>query len=178
SVPPARSIMAVWDGLERAGMPGIKGVYALNAGGEFITVVSLTQQYAGHARQVGRVTSGLIHSMCRMVVVVDDDIDPSKTDDVLWAIASRSDPATTFEIETDCPASPLDPRIPPALKRANRGLTNSRAVILACRPWEWRDEFPPVNRNSEQLRQKTYDKWRGLFEDNSPAKATELATVL
>src|SRR5579862_2983563 len=111
--PPARSILSVWDGLDGSGVPGVKGVYALNAGGEFITVVSIKQQYAGHARQVGRVASGLIHSMCRMVVVVDEDIDPSSSDEVLWAIATRSDPATTFEIQPECPASTLDPRIPP-----------------------------------------------------------------
>jgi 4-hydroxy-3-polyprenylbenzoate decarboxylase len=178
--PPARSVLSIWDGLEKAGLPGIKGVYPLNAGGEFITVVAVTQQYAGHARQVGRVASGLIHSMCRMVIVVDDDIDPSNAQEVLWAIASRSDPATTFEIQTDCPASPLDPRIPPALK-GQRSLTNSRALVIACRPWEWRDQFPPVNRNSEELRQRTLDKWSGLFQDTAPshrsAKLPELAAT-
>jgi len=81
--------MELWDGLERSGIPGIKGVYALNTGGSLIMVVSITQQYAGHARQVGRVASGLLHHICRILVVVDDDINPSNPEEVLWAMATR-----------------------------------------------------------------------------------------
>lgn len=161
--PPAGSIYGVWDGLERSGIPGIKGVYALNTGGGLTTVVAIKQQYAGHARQVARVASGLMHSMCRMMIVVDDDIDPSDPEDVLWAIATRTDPATSFEIQTDCPSSPLDPMIRPELKKG-RATVSSRALIVACRPWEWMDQFPPVNKGSEELRQRTYEKWAALFE--------------
>ncbi len=175
--PPARSILSVWDGLEKSGMAGIKGVYSLNTGGEFITVVSIKQQYAGHARQVGRVASGLIHSMGRLIIVVDEDIDPSNIEEVMWAVATRSDPATSFEIQPECPASTLDPRVPPEMKK--RGHTfNSRALIIACRPWEWRDEYPPVNRNSDELRQRTYDKWRSLFEDAAHSAAADRQPAL
>lgn len=161
--PPAGSIPTVWDGLEKAGIPGIKGVYALNTGGGLITVVAIQQQYAGHARQVGRVASGLMHSMCRLMIVVDEDIDPSNAEEVLWAIATRSDPITSFEIQTDCVSSLLDPTIPPARKKT-RGLTSSRALIIACRPWEWKDQFPPVNRGSDALRTRTLEKWSALFK--------------
>lgn len=163
TVPPAGSLLTVWEGMEQAGIPGIKSVYALNAGGALITVVSIKQQYAGHARQVGRVASGLMHSMCRMVVVVEEDIDPSSSDEVLWAIATRTEPETSFEIQRDCPSTWLDPMMPPEKK--NRGdLKSSRALIIACRPWEWLDEFPAVSKASDELRQRTYNKWRSLFE--------------
>ena len=160
---PPDGSMEVWEGLEKSGLPGIKGVYALNTGGSLIQVVSITQQYAGHAAQVGRVASGLLHHICRMVVVVDEDIDPSSAEEVLWAMATRSDPETSFEIQRGCPASPLDPMISPERKR-RREFTNSRALIIACRPWFWKDEFPPVNRASEKLRSHIYNKWRSLFE--------------
>jgi 4-hydroxy-3-polyprenylbenzoate decarboxylase len=155
--------MEVWEGLEKSGLPGIKGVYALNTGGSLIQVISITQQYAGHAAQVGRVASGLLHHICRMVVVVDEDIDPSSAEEVLWAMATRSDPETSFEIQRGCPASPLDPMISPERKR-RREFTNSRALIIACRPWFWKDEFPPVNRASEKLRTHIFNKWRSLFD--------------
>ncbi len=161
--PPDASTLTVWDGLEKTGIPGIKGVFSLNAGPGLITVVSITQQYGGHARQVGRVASGLMHSMCRLILVVDDDIDPSNAEEVLWAIATRSDPETSFEIQPDCPSTWLDPILSP--ERKNRGdLKASRALIVACRPWEWRDEFPKVNRASDELRSRFYTKWRTLFE--------------
>ena len=161
---PSGSILAVWEGLEKSGVPGVKGVYSLNAGGGLITVVSMKQQYSGHARQVGRVASGLMHSMCRMMVVVEEDIDPSNAGEVLWAIATRSDPASTFEIQTDCPSTWLDPMMPPEKK--NQGdLRSSRALIIACRPWEWINDFPAVSRASDELRNQTYAKWQQLFKE-------------
>jgi hypothetical protein len=53
--------------------------------------------------------------------------------------------------------------VEPARKKAGRNLTSSRALIVACRPWEWRDEFPPVNRASETLRGQIQAKWAHLF---------------
>jgi len=56
-------------------------------------------QYAGHAKQ-----AGLIASQChagaygnRFVVVVDDDIDPSDMDKVVWAMCTRFDPREGME---------------------------------------------------------------------------------
>jgi 3-polyprenyl-4-hydroxybenzoate decarboxylase len=82
---------------------------------------------------------------------------------VLWAIATRSDPAASFEIQTECPSSPLDPMLSPEM-RARGDMTTSRAVIIACRPWLWRDAFPVVNRVGDALRQDALAKWRTLFE--------------
>jgi 4-hydroxy-3-polyprenylbenzoate decarboxylase len=176
--PPARTLLLVWDGLEKAGLPGIEGVYPLTAGGDFLLVVSIKQQYAGHAREVGLEASKLIPGSGRLIVVVDDDIDPSSSDEVLWAIATRTDPATTFAIQDDCPASMIDPMISPTRKKAG-GLKGSRAVIVACRPWEWRDEFPPVNRNSDALRQRILDKWQTLFDyERAGARAAQIQELL
>jgi len=163
SVPPAGSLLTVWEGLEKSGIPGIKAVYALNTGGALITVVSVKQEYSGHARQVGRVASGLMHSMCRVMVVVDEDIDPSNAEEVLWAIATRSDPETSFEIQRDCPSTWLDPMLAPE-KKAKGDLKGSRALIVACRPWEWINEFPAVSKASDELRQQAYKKWGSLFK--------------
>lgn len=151
-----------WEALERSGVPGIQGAYPLSVGGNQIFVVSITQQYAGHARQVGRLAASIVGGPGRFIVVVDDDIDPSNAEEVLWAMASRTDPATTLEVLRECPSSSLDPMIPPERKQAGP-YTNSRAIIVACRPWEWKDQFPPVNRGSDELRARTYEKWRHVF---------------
>jgi hypothetical protein len=37
---------------------------------------------------------------------------------------------------------------------------NSRAVINACRPYAWRDRFPPVNALSPDLKRTISEKWR------------------
>jgi 4-hydroxy-3-polyprenylbenzoate decarboxylase len=96
-------------------------------------------------------------------VVVDEDIDPSDPEDVLWAIASRTDPDISLEIQRECPSSTLDPMLSPEKK--NRGeLKSSRALLVACRPWDWIEEFPPVNKASDELRQRIHNKWLSLFK--------------
>ena len=91
---------AVWNQLEAAGVPEVKGVWAHAAGGSRLWLtVAIKQQYAGHAKQ-----AGLIASQChagayanRFVVVVDDDIDPADMDKVVWAMCTRFDPREGME---------------------------------------------------------------------------------
>ena len=87
------------------------------------TVVSIKQRYGGHAKQ-----AGLIASQCRVgayagkfVVVVDDDIDVTNLDEVMWAVSTRCDPASSIEIVTNAWSTPLDPSISPKNREA-RGL--------------------------------------------------------
>ena len=52
----------------------------------------------------------------------------------------------------------LDPIVPP--ERKKRGdLTKGRAIIYACKPYDWKDEFPPVVSSSLELKKKVMDKW-------------------
>ena len=99
-----RKVAELWNELESL-VPGIKKVWALeDAKGLYIPVVSVKQMYPGHAKQVGlAVTSSRAAAYHgRFVIVVDDDIDPNKTSEVLWALATRCDPATALEIVTGC----------------------------------------------------------------------------
>ena len=75
----------------------------------------------------------------RYIVVVDDDIDTYDINDVLWAMCSRTDPVGSVEIIRRCWSGPLDPIIP----KERKGFS-SRMIIDACRPFEWRDRFPPA----------------------------------
>ncbi len=151
----------IWDELEKAGIPNVKGVWCHEAGGgRMFNIISIKQSYPGHARQASMVASQC-HAgayLGRYVIVVDEDIDPSNTFDVLWAVASRSEPAESIEIIRRCWSGPLDPRIPVGKKGFN-----SRAIIDACRPYEWKDEFYPVVESSPELRSATLEKWRDVI---------------
>ncbi|MBI4333554.1 MAG: UbiD family decarboxylase [Chloroflexi bacterium] len=158
----------IWYEMERLGIPGIKGVWNMRSGGsKFLIVVAIEQKYAGHARQAAMAAmsgnEGAFHG--RFVIVVDEDIDPTNDEDVLWAVATRCDPATSIEVVTQCWSTPLDPTLPPD-KRARGDFTNSRAIISAVRPFHWRKEFPRVNRASNELREATMKKWRHLFPES------------
>lgn len=155
----------IWYELERLGIPGIKGVWHMRAGGsKLIKVIAIEQKYAGHAKQVGMAAMAGAEGagFARFVIVVDDDIDPSDDEDVLWAVATRCDPATAVEVIHGHVSTALDPALPPD-KRAKRDFTNSRAIILATRPYHWRKEFPRVNKASDELRTRTMEKWGHLF---------------
>jgi 4-hydroxy-3-polyprenylbenzoate decarboxylase len=150
----------VWDDLEAAGVPDVRGVWYHEAAGAayLFLVVAIKQRYPGHARQ-----AGLIATEChaaaylgRYTVVVDDDIDPTNLDEVMWALCTRSDPVKDIEILRRCWSGPLDPIIP----KDDKGF-NSRAIIDATRPYEWKDAFPPVSRSSRELRDRVLGKWGG-----------------
>ncbi len=155
----------LWHELERSGIPGIKGVWFMRSGGNrYLSVISIEQKYGGHAKQVAMAAmsgeEGAFQG--RFVIVVDDDIDPSNDQDVLWAVATRCDPATAIDIIDGCWSAALDPIISPE-KRARGDYTNSRAIILACRPWYWRKDFPRVNRASDERRARAMAKFPHLF---------------
>src|SRR3989338_3073067 len=147
------------DQMEKAGVPDVKDVATYY--GRFLAVVSIRQRYPGHARQ-----AGLIASQChagaylgRYVLVVDDDIDVSDINDVLWAMCTRVDPAQSVEIIRRAWSGPCDPAIP----KDKKGF-NSRMIIDVCRLFEWFKEFPPAIVVSPELKEAAMKKWkRELF---------------
>ncbi len=112
---------------------------------------------AGHARQVGMVAA-YCHAggyLGRYVIVVDDDIDVTNTNDVLWALTTRSNPEVDIEIIRRSWSGPLDPIIPKGQKGHS-----SRAIIDACPPYEWLKDFPRVAASSPEVRRAAEEKWR------------------
>jgi UbiD family decarboxylase len=62
-------------------------------------VISIKQKYAGHSRQAGHILSqcGVGAYMSRYSIVVDEDIDPANLNEVMWAVATRSDPVKDID---------------------------------------------------------------------------------
>jgi UbiD family decarboxylase len=149
---------AVWKQLEAAGVLGIQGVWAHEAGGSRMWLtISIKQMFPGHAKQ-----AGLIASQChagsyanKYVVVVDEDIDPANMNDVIWAMCTRVDAREDVEILRTSRSGPLDPTSYPDEIFAY----NSRMVIDACRPWAKRESFPKVSRSSKALDARIKAKW-------------------
>lgn len=147
--------------LEKAGVPDVVNVWCHEAGGtRLFTVVAIKQRYPGHARQ-----AGMIASFCRagaylgrFVVVVDEDIDVTDLNQVIWAMSTRCDPEKDIDILRRCWSGALDSIIPVGQKGFN-----TRAVIDATRPWEWKDQFPAVADLSAELQEETERKWRHIL---------------
>ena len=98
----------------------------------------------------------LSEALGRYVVVVDEDIDATDIDEVLWAMCTRVDPDRDIEVMRECPAGALDPTVHPDRRRYPMV---SRMVIDATRPYEWRDRFPEVVASSPELKQQVLARW-------------------
>lgn len=162
---PIHSAPRVWDALERVGIEGIKGVWIYGRGNLVIIVISIKQLYPGHAKQVATIALALFSGLAlagKFVIVVDEDVDPSNPDEVLWALSTRCDPATDIEVLRGFPTTPLEPIISPE-KRIKGDYTVGRAIIMACKPYSWINEFPPVAEASKDLKRKVLEKWATIF---------------
>ena len=151
----------IWDEVERAGLSGVTGVWCHEPGGaRMFNVIALKQAYPGHARQAGMLAASCQSASYfgRFVVVVDDDIDPTDLWQVIWAMSTRCDPAQDIDFIRRAWSGPLDPRLD------RDSSTNSRAVIVATRPFERIADFPPVARASPELRKKVEAKFRDVLK--------------
>ncbi|MFB6129446.1 MAG: UbiD family decarboxylase [Salinigranum sp.] len=152
----------IWDSIDDD-IPNVRGVYSVyqecQAGCDF-TAVSIKQDYAGHAKQAAAAAMGAYANvtMNNAVIVVDEDIDPANTDEVLFALTSRCDPAQDIDIVRGVPSMELDARISPERKEAG-DLTTSSMLIDACKPYHWREEYPLTNRLEEDHRAEVVEKW-------------------
>jgi UbiD family decarboxylase len=150
---------SIWSQLEMAGVTDVVGVWQHVS--QLMTVVALKQRYAGHAKRAALIAAANSY-MGRLVVVVDEDVDPSNLNDVMWAVTTRCEPAEQIDIVRDAWSSALDPRIPPEEKA--RGVTShSKAIIEACRPFSWADKFPPTSALSQEEARAIEEKWGGVL---------------
>jgi UbiD family decarboxylase len=147
--------------LKLAGVPDVTAAWCHGVGGcRLLNVVAIKQRYPGHARQAGHVAA-----MCRtgaylgrIVIVVDEDIDVSDLNEVMWAVCTRCDPERSFDIIKRAWSGPLDPAIRPDIKGHN-----SRVIIDACRPYELMDQFPKAIGPVPEEKRITRDRWSWIL---------------
>jgi UbiD family decarboxylase len=133
--------------------------------------VSIRQRYPGHAVQAGHIAAqcGASAFASKYIVVVDEDVDASNLDNLLWAMLTRTDPVESIHFIKGSWDSPSDPRLPPD-RRALGDTTHSVAVIDACRPWHWRDKFPPTTAPSPEAAREAREKFGWLIDGGSPSR--------
>ena len=156
----------IWNQLEGAGIREVKGVASFL--GRRLHVVSIRNSYAGHSTQ-----AGLIATQCHAgaylsgwVVVVDEDIDPTCLNDVLWRMMSRIDAKRAIKIiehSWSSHMSLVDPSHPfikadyPLVP--HRATYRSAAVIDACLPVEWDPSWHRQNKPSQELEDRVMAKF-------------------
>ncbi|KAE9630102.1 UbiD family decarboxylase [Parasedimentitalea maritima] len=95
----------------RAQIPEIHDLWLPPAACSYrMAVVSICKRYPGQARRVMMALWGMLpqFSYTKMIVVVDEDIDPRNWDDIAWALATRMDPARDVMLLDNTPMDYLD----------------------------------------------------------------------
>ncbi len=152
----------IWNDLDKLGVPGIQGVYAhpAGAGGFGLTVISLEQRYAGHAAQAlglaAQVPGGAYYT--KWIIAVDEDVDPTDMDQVIWAMSTRCNPSEDIDVLRNTWSTWLDPTQNPPEHRPY----GSKALINACKE----HRYLPVFSKRTTLRKEVYERvairWREL----------------
>lgn len=76
-----------------------------------IAIVSTKTRYGGFAKAVGMRALTTPHGLgyCKMVIVVDEDVDPFNLSQVMWALSTKMHPKHDAVIIPDLSVLPLDP---------------------------------------------------------------------
>jgi UbiD family decarboxylase len=153
---------SIWSNLIAAGVTDVVGVWQHVA--QLMTVVALKQRYAGHVKRAALIAAANSY-MGRLIVMVDDDVDPSNLADVMWAVTTRSEPSESVDIVRNAWSSGLDPRIPPDVREA--GVTShSKMIIDACKPFAWAQKFPATSALSQEEARTIEAKWGAFLRGN------------
>lgn len=154
----------VWDDLEKSGIRNVVGVWKPS---RWMTVISIRQSTEGEARRAGEIaikSRGVY--LDRLIVVVDEDIDPTNIHDVLWAMSTRCEPSTGIKIYPNLDGSTLDPLVSPE-RYAKGDFTHSKAVIDACKPFRWLEKFPITNSLKKDSLKLVSERWLQYLSKDS-----------
>jgi UbiD family decarboxylase len=109
--------------------------------------------------EVWRALNGAVALMAdfgKIIVAVDEDIDPRDADSVLWALCFRMQPDKDIRI-TPAKSIAMDPSIAPpeAARYATRALHGSAMMIDATRKWA----YPPVSMPRREFMERAREIW-------------------
>jgi 4-hydroxy-3-polyprenylbenzoate decarboxylase len=141
------------------------------ASGWGMVVVSIQQKYAGHSAQVLSLAAQCPAAAyyTKWVIVVDEDVDPTDFNDVMWALSTRCHPSEDIDILRNTWSTGLDPsRFPPEVRPYG-----SKALINACKPHQYLKQFPQPTTLRQSMHDRVRERWEELgFTEPAPKLTT------
>ncbi|MFF4752116.1 non-oxidative hydroxyarylic acid decarboxylases subunit C [Streptomyces sp. NPDC002514] len=112
----------------KAEFPEVQAVNATHTHG-MLVVISTEKRYGGFAKALGTRAMSTPHGLgyCKIVIVVDEDVDPFDLPQVMWALSTKVNPAGDLVVLPNFPIMGLDPGAQPP------GITH-RVLIDATTP--------------------------------------------
>jgi UbiD family decarboxylase len=162
----------LWDDLDRYGIPGIAGVWTMPAAasGFGMVVVSLEQRYAGHAAQVLALAAQAPSTAyyTKWIIAVDEDVDPTNINEVIWAMSTRCHPVEDIDILRNTWSTWLDPTQNPPAERP----WGSKALINACKEHRYIEVFSKRTALTRAMWERLAARWSTEF--GLPGQAPEV----
>jgi UbiD family decarboxylase len=160
----------ILDDLEKIGVPGVVGAYAhpAAASGWGMVTVSLRQQYPGHAAQVLALAAQCPAAAyyTKWIIAVDEDVDPTDFDQVLWALSTRCNPSDDIDLLRNTWSTGLDPsQYPPEARPYG-----SKVLINACKPHRYLQEFPKATLLRREVYERVVSRWAEYGFSGAPPR--------
>jgi 4-hydroxy-3-polyprenylbenzoate decarboxylase len=125
-----------------------------------MTVISLEQRYAGHAAQAlalaAQVPGGAYYT--KWIIAVDEDVDPTDMDQVIWAMSSRCNPIEDIDVLRNTWSTWLDPTQNPPEERPY----GSKALINACKEHRYLPVFSKRTALRKEIYEQVAQRWKQL----------------
>lgn len=139
------------------GLPVIEVAIYEHCGAQPFVVVSMKKN---HPSQAWQVLNAIVSasSVRKIVIVVDDDIDPRDVESVNWALAWRVQPDRDVRIIKGMIAE-LDPSLAPPSEERDPypgGAGGSAMLINATTKWD----YPPVSLPRKEFMERAIEIWR------------------
>jgi 4-hydroxy-3-polyprenylbenzoate decarboxylase len=159
---PLTKAAEILDELRRMKFP-VNMVYCPPEGVGHLTIVSTKVPYPMYTHQLARAIWGSMGwgRACYYLVIVEDDIDVTQIDQVIWVLTTRCHPYKGIHLEPNAPGQPLLPFLDEQEKR------NSKAayVLFDCTwPKDWPKELIPVKASFDvlwpkEIQEKVLGNW-------------------
>jgi 4-hydroxy-3-polyprenylbenzoate decarboxylase len=165
--PPSESSLMTRIGLENTfynflkynlSLPNLTGVGFHNeSGGRQFCVISLKKPNLADVWKALNGAVALILGLAKLIVAVDDDIDPRDPDSIIWALCYRMQPDRDIRV-TPGKAMHLDPSVAPPGESRDQSVDQygSAIMINATRKWD----YPPVSLPKLEFMENAQKIWK------------------
>ena len=114
-------------------VPSVQGVYMPASGScVFTAYVKIRKRVAGEGKSAGLAAVAAEPNL-KIAIVVDDDVDIYKEEDVLWAIATHCEADRDLTVIANAMGAHLNPAAYGEIRHQHGGM-NSKLIIDATRP--------------------------------------------
>ncbi|MDP7976483.1 MAG: UbiD family decarboxylase [TACK group archaeon] len=150
-----------WNSLESLGIE-VAGVYSLvqPCMTPSVLIISLRNPTRGAVTRAAAAALAMGGMMRKAVVVVDDGVDPSDVYQVLFAVATRCDPALDVQVIKDVTTSSLDPSVPSEIRGGGHPTGSCAIVDATIKTYTPR----PITVSDKLM--TALKKWERLLEDD------------